>query len=180
MASLIYVLEYITINNPKNKMYAIQDLIRIAYLCDWKSSIEYGRQITSVEWKFKNFEPILDNKSVQELTKYIKRRGFFVNRQGKLRRHYSQKFRRYYNPIRLPFYKERKNILDKTEKSIIDWVLNSVSLKSRVQLAKLVYSTYPAFLIDDEVKANLPELATLYKKAFPSSDLDRKYTRLPS
>lgn len=144
MANLSNVLLYIFMKHPEGTELTPTRIVRLAYLADWKSVLEVGEPITDVQWSIVNFEPKVDDTSLQHVTKFTKR-----------------KLRNIFTPIALKIFGWH---LSNKQKSIIDSVIQSTTKKDSQQIKQLVYSTYPAITQDESDVADLQELAQKYKR----------------
>ena len=60
MMNTIDVVRYILKHYPHKNELAKGRLNKMVYLCDWKSSIDNGKQLTPIEWKFNHYGPYVD------------------------------------------------------------------------------------------------------------------------
>lgn len=110
-------------------------LVSLIYLCDWKSSIDHGKTITNIPWKYLN-----DN-----YTEHIAA-AFDI---GKIEMGQ-------YN------FDENFGTLTAEEIEVVNYISQlSIELKS-VDFMKLVFSTFPMLTQDRYKDLNLPELASDY------------------
>ncbi|HIK15816.1 MAG TPA: hypothetical protein IGS53_11105 [Leptolyngbyaceae cyanobacterium M33_DOE_097] len=122
MASLADVISYIHNNYPDaQNSLSVERLIKLIYLADWKYSISHDlhSQITSIEWRIRDFQPWMDNLSVTEMIKVLA-----TIRVGKLLR-ISQE-------------------LTEEQKRSLQFVIETAVEKNEDDLSRLVHSTFPA------------------------------------
>lgn len=122
------------------KEISLHKLVFIIYLCDWKNSIEYGKQITEIKWK--HFQ------------------GDFADTIAK-----SFKIGEVSNN-KFSFENTDENIFTNEELTSIK-MISDLSLKlSTEEFVKLVFSTFPMMIKEKDSVLDLPDLASQYKEEY--------------
>lgn len=130
---------------------SLDKVIKILYLVDWKHTISSGKPLSNIIWKVNDFEPQIDEESLNQIIR-IK---YSYENQSK------------------PIIKQRRNqtiehkksmIIDSSEIETINFVLDWLKDKTETDLRRLVYSTYPAISQNNSAKLDLPNLAKRYEK----------------
>lgn len=151
MATLEDALRYILQTKLKKvRGVSPNQLIRILYLADWKSSIKRKHPITDINWKIINSEPQLDKESIERIINLIERNG------RTLRVGVSATYRKIFIEG-----------LSSDDEKILDFVIGLSDSESEEALAQLVYSTYPSMTKDSGDQIDLPALARKYEKLQP-------------
>lgn len=120
------------------KEISLQKIVFLIYLCDWKNSIEHGRQMTDIEWKYLDSE--FSKKIIAAFNEVRTREGFE--------------------------FKSNYANLSETELQVIDFI-GTLSLKLNTEdFIKLVFSTYPMIRKEKYKSLNLPDLAEDYKSNY--------------
>lgn len=163
MVEVKELLAYLLIEYPEKlrDMLSKTRVTKLIYLCDWKHSIEYEKQITNIEWVFDNYGPfvwdVMDvvNSNPDLFTIHTSQTFYGSEKQtiSIINESYSPK-------------------LELSEKKTADFVINATKSLNFDQFLKLVYSTYPIMTCERYSKLNLPKLAKLYK----STAIYRKIT----
>jgi len=154
MATIRDLLYHLASNYPNPKHVSKARVTKMVYLADWKNSIDYGDQITDIEWYFNNHGPFVwdvvetarDNSDLFEVD----------NTEN--------------------FYGEQKTLikarpvdfipdLNDTETKVADHVIKATSDLDWSRFINLVYSTYPVVSTDQYNRLNLPQLAGEYKRS---------------
>ncbi|OOF01652.1 hypothetical protein BZG79_15145, partial [Salinivibrio sp. MA427] len=55
------IVKYLLKEYPHKAELSASRLTKMIYLMDWKSSIDYGRQITDAQWHFNHYGPYVDD-----------------------------------------------------------------------------------------------------------------------
>ena len=55
------IIKYLLKEYPHKAELSASRLTKMIYLMDWKSSIDYGRQITNAQWHFDHYGPYVDD-----------------------------------------------------------------------------------------------------------------------
>ena len=115
MADPRHVVAHLRDRYPRPEAITRARLLRMAYLADWKSAIERGRQMTGLVWRFEEEGP------------YSAGAGRAVHLElsglGRPAAGYPS--------------------LTEGDEVLLDFVIRSVEGKGYAELEKLVYSTYP-------------------------------------
>lgn len=154
MTDVKELLAYILINYPFSSRNDLSKtrVTKLIYLCDWKSSIEYGRQITDIEWVFDNYGPFVWDvmSAVEEYPSLFEIRDsqtFFGSSKTLVSivdKHYAPQ-------------------LEVGEQKIADFVIRSTKSLRFDEFIKMIYATYPVMVSEKYSKLNLPKLAEAYK-----------------
>lgn len=129
-------------------------LVKIVYLVDWKAAVEYGHQMTDVEWYFNHYGPY-----VKEIIDMIDASPLF------LKRHYLNQFG---NPAEEILLNSESDInklkaaLSEENCKIIDYVLSITKDMGYMEFLRLIYSTYPIIKSNKFDKMDLGKLAKEY------------------
>jgi hypothetical protein len=146
------VMAYICLNYPHKDELSKARLTKMIYLCDWRSAIMRGKQITNIEWIFNHYGPYVDDIYSVASKDPDFEISMSTNIYGNIKEIISVK-------------PEAKTESLKTgDKEIIDFVINKTSTMYWESFIKLVYSTYPIVSQERYIKLNLPSLAEEYKK----------------
>lgn len=147
----IDVVGYILKNYPHKDELSKGRLNKLIYLCDWKSSIDNGVQLTPIEWKFNHYGPYVDE--IETAIVFDDRISINVKQN---------------------YYGSAKHLvtLDKDEgfsepnnkdKSIIDFIIEATKSLYWNEFINAVYSTYPIKNSERGDMLNLVELAKQYR-----------------
>ncbi len=152
MAKIKELLAYLLINYTKEKDLSKTRLTKLIYLCDWKYSIEYGKQITEIEWIFDNYGPF-----VWDVMETVNENpNLFVINQTET----------FYGSVKTLISikdKSYKFSLETTEQKTAKFVIDATKDLTFDQFTKLIYSTYPIMISQRYSKLDLPKLAKQYK-----------------
>ncbi|BEE07972.1 Panacea domain-containing protein [Aeromonas dhakensis] len=152
------IIKYLLKEYPHKAELSASRLTKMIYLMDWKSSIDYGRQITNAQWHFDHYGPYVDDFvrmakedkdiSVENTSNYYggKKQLFKL----------SEKF-------------EGDFDLTKEQKEIADFVINATKQKNYEDFIQLVYSTYPVISNDRYSDLDLVGSAEKYKEILANS-----------
>jgi predicted metallo-beta-lactamase superfamily hydrolase len=147
------IIKYLLKEYPHKAELSASRLTKMIYLMDWKSSIDYGCQITHAQWHFDHYGPYVDDFvrmakedkdiSVENTSNYYggKKQLFKL----------SEKF-------------EGDFDLTKEQKEIADFVINATKKKNYEDFIQLVYSTYPVISNDRYSDLDLVGSAEKYRK----------------
>jgi hypothetical protein len=124
----------------RNKDLSVDKLIKMIFLCDWKFAIVCGAQLSGIEWRVKDLQPWMDEKSVDALVETLAK-----IRVGSLLR-LTARFK-------------------KGEKDVIDSIIGTSFSKNASEFEQLVTSTYPVITQNNKknVCIDLIALAKIYK-----------------
>ncbi len=152
------IIKYLLKEYPHKAELSASRLTKMIYLMDWKSSIDYGRQITNAQWHFDHYGPYIDDFvkmakedkdiSVENTLNYYggKKQLFKI----------SEKF-------------EGNFDLTKEQKEIADFVINATKQKNYEDFIQLVYSTYPVISNERYSDLDLVGSAEKYKEILANS-----------
>lgn len=123
------------------------DLVaRMVYLVDWRSALTLGRQTTDMEWRIDGRGPRL--RLIENTARMIRRDRTLLERI-------------------LPFRVGRLPCLDDGDVASLTHVIDAAATLDRLQLVRLVMSTYPVMTASNDGQpavANLPSLVAPYRK----------------
>jgi len=160
VAKLRDLMAYICINYKHKDDLSKARLTKMVYLCDWRASIQLGRQITDIEWKFNHYGPYVDDIYATALSdtdfeiEYTQ--NFFGNGKEIIHVNKNASF----------------SSLNTKDKEIADYVIEKTAPMYWEMFIKLVYSTYPILSQERYTKLDLPLLAEEYKKISKKYELD--------
>jgi uncharacterized protein YwgA len=132
MATTRDAVAYLVANYPLKAELSKARLTKMVYLADWKAALDFGRQITPINWRFHHFGPYVDD--VHQIA--LSDPAFVVKSETN-----------YYGNL-----KERIELVKPAETLVAlhDWekdILNHVIVETKPlnwdSFIKLVYSTYP-------------------------------------
>lgn len=148
----IDVIGYILKHYPHKNELAKGRLNKLVYLSDWKSSIDNGKQLTPIEWKFNHYGPYVDD--IEIIIGFDDR--ISINREQNY----------YGNEKHLVKLDDNKDFVEPNDedKKIIDFVINVTKGLNWNEFINAVYSTYPIKNSDRGSYLNLVELAKEYKE----------------
>lgn len=133
------VVAYLRDASPRPEEVSRVRLLRMAYLADWKSAVERGRQMTALAWEFGEEGP------------YCPAAGRAVHLElsgaGRGRDGYPS--------------------LTTEDEGLLDFVVRSVRDKGYPGVEKLVYSTYPILTQERHSLLDLAALAGEYGRVRP-------------
>jgi len=128
-------------------------LVKMLYLADWKSALDYGHQITSIEWYFNHYGPYVDD--VMNVIK-ADSKNFRVEIKND-----------YYGNSREAIYLMPTHDIPSVSDSvrfILNFIINLSYPLHWNKFIELVYSTYPMQQASRYSYLNLVESALKYKK----------------
>lgn len=133
------VVAYLRRRYPANGLSRVR-LRRMAYLADWKSAIERGRQMSGLVWTFGERGPTCpEAERLVEAELSGSQRSFFA----------------------------RYPSLTAEDTRLLGFVVRSVGVKGYPEVEKLVYSTYPIFTQERHSDLDLAALAEEYLRVRP-------------
>lgn len=158
------IVKYLLKVYPHKSDLSASRLTKMIYLMDWKSSIDYGRQITDAKWHFNHYGPYVDD--FVRLAKDDK--DIFLENTVTYYGGKKQLFR-------LSKGHEVNIALTDEQKKIADFVIGATKQKNYEDFIQLIYSTFPIIANDRYSDLNLVELAQRYKEILErSSNKSRK------
>ena len=146
---------YLYDNYPRPDELSNARLTKMAYLADWKSAIERGRQITGLVWEFADYGPY-----VPDVVRLARNDDDFEVEEGRNRYGGRKETISHTGPKEYP-------TLDEEDREILDFVVETSEDKSWDQFIKLVYSTHPIVTQRRYARLNLVDLATDYERVKP-------------
>lgn len=149
--NVIDLVSYIIKNYPNSEELSKARLNKIIYLIDWKSAIEFEKQVTDIKWIFNHYGP------------YVSEIEVLINSDLRLKIESTTNI--YGNEKNIIRLIEDKNFQDPTdkEKEIIDFVIEKTKKFYWNKFIELVYSTYPILSQERGSTLNLIMLAKEYK-----------------
>ncbi|MER8489349.1 Panacea domain-containing protein [Mesorhizobium australicum] len=151
MADLRNVMTYLIRNYPHKHELSKARLTKMIYLADWKSAIEYQRQMTDIAWQFNHFGPYVDDVHKTALEDP----AFAVKSETNM-------FGKPKETITLTDKQADDRVLQE-EAQILDHVIEQTKRLTWDPFIKLVYSTYPVLTGVRGAKLNLVKSAEIYR-----------------
>ena len=147
------VIKYLLKNYPYKSELSASRLTKMLYLADWKSAIDESKQLTNAEWHFNHYGPYVDDfikvaKDDSDIKVYSTRTVFGGHKQ--------------LVELRNDFNRDLE--LERNEKKILDFVIESTKSKNYEDFIKLVYSTYPVVSSSKYNDLDLVKMAKEYKE----------------
>jgi len=151
------IIKYLLKEYPYKSELSASRLTKMIYLMDWKSSIDFGHQITNAQWHFDHYGPYVDD---------------FVKLAKEDKDISIENTSTYYGGKK-QLFKLSENFqgsfeLTQEQKNIADFVINATKKKNYEDFIQLVYSTYPVISNDRYSDLNLVDLAAKYKEILAS------------
>lgn len=154
MADVKDLLAYILLNYPNKEELSKTRVTKLIYLCDWKSCIEFERQITDITWVFDNFGPF-----VWDVMTTVE------NNPETFSIYSSETLFGTPKTVVALKNKQYSPSLEEQEKRIADFVIKSTENLNFDKFVKLVYSTYPIMTSQRHKALDLIDLAKEYKRS---------------
>ena len=155
---ILDMIKYLLKEYPHKSELSASRLTKMIYLMDWKSSIDFGRQITNAQWHFDHYGPYVDDfvkLAIEDKDIFVENTSNYYGEKKQLFK-LSDKF--------------QGNIyLAKEQKKIADFVIHATKQKNYEDFIQLVYSTYPVISNDRYSDLDLVGSAVKYKKILESS-----------
>lgn len=129
-----------------------EKLARLVFLCDWKHSLDYGGQITDLEWSVSGFDSF--GEVLGEIKEYPEM--FELRSQGHVRRRDEV--------VRLVDESYQPQLED-SEKEVADDISEIDRKLNWAEFSQVLYSTYPLLVSQPGRRSNLAELANEYKRS---------------
>lgn len=142
---------YICKNWPTKKELTLEKLAGVIFLVDWKHVLEYGEQMTDIQWEISNFGPSVE--SIYSLAKN-KNECFKLSEVKN-----NLGFRKFI--IRVRYY--AKENLSREEVDITDFIIEKYTRLSEMDFIRLIKSTYPVYCQQSYQKLDLVNLAKEYQ-----------------
>lgn len=150
--NLVDLIYFVIKNYPNKNELSKARLTKIIYLLDWKYTLDYWKQITSIDWYFDSYWPyVIDVVKTTESTSLFKMK------------HYLNYFNNIWTIIEINDDNYEPNISDDI-KEIYDFIVNKTKKMNFNDFINFVYSTYPVQVSKRYTNMNLLELAQEYKK----------------
>lgn len=146
------LIRYIIKTYPHSEELSKARLNKIIYLIDWKFAIEYGKQLTKIEWVFNHFGPYV---SIIEETILSDNRFKIINKKNI-----------YNSPKNVITLVQDINFIEPsiTEQKVIDFIIDKTKKFYWKRFIELVYSTYPIISQERGAKLDLVLLAEEYSQ----------------
>jgi hypothetical protein len=160
MKNLADIIVYIFANYPNPLELSKARVVKMIYLADWKSAIEYGEQITTINWYYNHFGPY-----VQDIVDEIKQDGRFETTW------ISNMFGEPKELIKLKENADISVVLDERIKRTLNFVIEKTHLLYWSDFISLVYSTYPIVKLPKYSSLDLIELAKEYKEVIRAKQM---------
>lgn len=146
-------IKYLLKNYPYKSELSASRLTKMLYLADWKSAIEESKQLTDAKWHFNHYGPYVDDfikiaKDDSDIKVYSTQTMFGGHKQQV--------------ELRSDFNRDIE--LEKNEKKILDFVIESTKSKNYEDFIKLVYSTYPVVSSSKYNDLDLVKMAQEYRE----------------
>lgn len=149
MAKLRDVLVYLVSRYPHKHELSKARVTKMVYLADWRSAIEYGRQMTPLRWTFNHYGPYLDDVVDTARTDS----AFEVKESANPYGHPKEVIR---------LVGDARADLTEQEKEVLDHVINETAPLYWNDFIRLVYSTYPVVTQPKYSELDLVGLAREY------------------
>ncbi|MFD2247591.1 Panacea domain-containing protein [Pontibacter ruber] len=138
MNTLLELIKYVLLEYPKPEELSKPRLVKLIYLIDWKYAIDYGKQVTNINWVYNHYGPYVDD--VINLMKENPDLFEIKTRQNP------------YGGVTDKFQLLNRNVddiqLQPEVKKTADLIIKKTSHLSWTKFISLVYSSYP-------IKSNL-------------------------
>jgi hypothetical protein len=151
MDELESIIAYLCAKYPHKDELSKSRLTKMVYLADWVAAMNYGKQLTGIDWVFNHFGPY-----VADVIQAISRSPDFevvdtVNAFG------SEKS--------LIVFRGSKNVpVSSSTEKVLDFVIEKTAPLSWQSFIRLVYSTYPVLTQPRYAVLDLPKLAKDYER----------------
>lgn len=149
---LLNFVKYIFIKYPKKEDLFVSRLTKIIYLIDWKSAIDDSCLLTNSEWHLDNYGPYIEH----FFDAITKDKDLDIKISNNLDE--DKKLSIVMKNI------EWQDHLEDRQKKIIDFVINVTKDKNYSDLSKLVFSTYPIIVGNNNFYLDLIKLAHDYNE----------------
>ena len=152
------IIKYLLKEYPHKSELSASRLTKMIYLMDWKSSIDFGRQITDAQWHFDHYGPYVDDfvklaKEDKDIS-VVNTSNYFGGKKQLFK--FSEKI-------------DEDFSLTKEQKDVADFVINATKQKNYEDFIQLVYSTYPVMSNDRYSDLDLVSSAAKYKEILEKS-----------
>ncbi len=158
MAKLADTIGYLCEMYPHKSELSKARLTKMVYLADWRSVLETGEPISSVEWKFNYYGPYVDDvlntarndasfQVVSELNAYGDMKDRIVLKEPR-----------------------KWKSLSQSDKAALDHVIEQTKSLYWKDFIKLVYSTFPVLVSEKHSTLDLPKLAKRYRREVQTAD----------
>ena len=151
MAQLRDIMIYYCKQYPLKGELSKARLTKMVYLADWKSAIEHGKQLTSINWIFNHYGPYVDDVSALALSDPNFNVESDVTSFGNRKQIIS---------LKRP---DLSHNLNKKEQEILDHVIKETKRLNWDGFIQLVYSTFPVLTGIRGKTMNLVAAAQKYK-----------------
>lgn len=152
------IVKYLLKEYPHKTELSASRLTKMIYLMDWKSAIDYGRQITDAKWHFNHYGPYVDDfvklaKDDKDIS--VENTANFYGGRKQL--------------FKLSSSYKGSIELTKEQKKIADFVIDATKQKNYEDFIQLVYSTFPVISNDRYSDLDLVDSAARYKDLLAKS-----------
>jgi hypothetical protein len=158
MGSLRDTMAYICKHYPHKGELSNARVTKMVYLADWRSAIIRGEQLTGTPWVFNHYGPfvydVLDTAKDDPAFQVVSTRNMYGAPKDLIK---------VAPDVTYPS-------LEKDEKEILDFVIDSSADKNWDEFVRLVYSTYPIVAEERHTELNLVKLANEYQEVVPLLD----------
>lgn len=149
---------YLCAKYPYKQELSKARLTKMVYLCDWRSILVRGTQMTLIHWFFNHYGPY-----VPDVVEVARQDRIFAiqattNIFGDMKQVISVSSG------------AKWSSLTTEDTQVLDYVIEQTKTLSWDQFISLVYSTYPIRVCERETFLDLSELAKKYKATRPSGD----------
>ncbi|BDB67474.1 hypothetical protein Hc94105_1697 [Helicobacter cinaedi] len=160
--NILDLARYVVSQYPFPQELSKARLNKIIYLIDWKNTLEYGSQMTDIQWKFNHYGPYVD-RIENEL-------------RGDSRFKIENTLNIYGSPKNIVSLCEDNNFIDPNarEKEIIDFIIDKTRKLLWNDFINLVYSTYPIISQEKGSMLDLVVLAKEYKEILKNRQNTKK------
>ena len=160
------IIKYLLKEYPHKAELSASRLTKMIYLMDWKSSIDFGHQITNAQWHFDHYGPYVDDfvklaKDDKDIS--IENTSNYFGGKKQLFK-LSEKFKGDFD-------------LTEEQKDIADFVINATKKKNYEDFIQLVYSTYPVISNDRYSDLDLVGSASKYKEILINNSRSKVLSR---
>lgn len=129
-------------------------LNKLVYLADWKYALDYGKQLSSISWKFNHYGPYVNEIEKSIESDSLKR--FKITHQETSYFGHSKYTINLVNDLNFVAPND-------SEKEILDIILGLTNKLNWIDFINLVYSTYPIKVSERGKILNLVALAKQYR-----------------
>jgi len=159
---IIDIAAYIFQNYPNPNQLSKPRLVKLFYLLDWKSSIDYSTQVTSINWYFNHYGPYVEE--IIQILENATSEFEVISYKNPYNHGTTVKFKLLTN--------KQRNLSDNVKK-ILNLLIEHTSKMNWSQFISLVYNTYPIKNNSKYTTLNLVEAANKYRmRKAPANRVD--------